>query len=178
MDGKYLKNQIAFKCKKTAYYQSILKQNGLTTSHRIENINNKFKNIQTNFLDKTVSFIIDTCKEQDIGTIVLGYNNNFQFKSNMGAKQNQIFSHYAFKQFKEKLETKCTLHDIELIIQEESYTSKSSFLDNDILPVYQENREHEKYEFKGQRIKRGLYKTSDGFLINAILLEKVSRNSI
>ena len=85
----------------------------------------------------------------------------------MGAKQNQIFSHYAFKQFKEKLETKCTLHDIELIIQEESYTSKSSFLDNDILPVYQENREHEKYEFKGQRIKRGLYKTADGFLINA-----------
>ena len=96
---------------------------------------------------------------------MLGYNNNFQFKSNMGAKQNQIFSHYAFKQFKEKLETKCTLHDIELIIQEESYTSKSSFLDNDILPVYQEK--HEKYEFNGQRIKRGLYKTSDGFLINA-----------
>lgn len=94
------------------------------------------------------------------------YNNNFQFKRNMGAKQNQIFSHYAFRQFKEKLETKCTLHDIELIIQEESYTSKSSFLDNDILPVYQENSKHEKYEFKGQRIKRGLYKTSDGFLIN------------
>ena len=135
VDGKYLKNQIAFKCKKTAYYQSILKQNGLTTSHRIENINNKFKNIQTNFLDKTVNFIIDTCKEQDIGTIVLGYNNNFQFKSNMGAKQNQIFSHYAFKQFKEKLETKCTLHDIELIIQEESYSAASNCLLSFLLSV-------------------------------------------
>ena len=80
----------------------------------------------------------------------------------MGAKQNQIFSHYAFKQFKEKLITKCTVHDIDIIIQEESYTSKSSFLDNDILPVYQENSEQEEYEFKGRRIKRGLYKTLKG----------------
>ena len=86
----------------------------------------------------------------------------------MGNKQNQIFSHYAFKQFKEKLETKCKLHDITLIIQEESYTSKSSFLDNDILPVYQANqKEKTKYEFKGNRIKRGLYKTQNGKLINA-----------
>ena len=128
VDGKFLKNQIAFKCKKTAHYQSILNKNGLTTSHRIENINNKFKKIQTNFLDKTVCFIINTCKELDIGTIVLGYNNNFQFKSNIGAKQNQIFSHYAFKQFKEKLITKCTVHDIDIIIQEESYSAASNCL--------------------------------------------------
>lgn len=86
----------------------------------------------------------------------------------MGSKQNQIFTHYAFKQFQQKLQTQCTKHNIQLIIQEESYTSKSSFLDNDILPTYSENNENSiKYEFKGKRIKRGLYKTFKGKLINA-----------
>jgi len=84
----------------------------------------------------------------------------------MGKKQNQIFTHIAFKQFKHKLETQCKIHDIKIIIQEESYTSKSSFLDNDILPIYNPNND-ETYEFKGTRIKRGLYKTQHGILINA-----------
>ena len=167
VDGRFLKNQIAFKCKKTAHYQSILNKQGQKTSHRIQKINDKFKGIQNNFLNHTTKFIIDTCKKQNIGTIILGYNKNFQHKSNMKNKQNQIFTHYAFKQFKEKLETKSKKHDITLIIQEESYTSKSSFLDNDILPVYQADKEKTKYEFKGKRIKRGLYKTSKGKLINA-----------
>lgn len=168
VDGRFLKNQIAFKCKKTAHYQSILNRQGLKKSKRIENINNKFKGIQNNFLNHATRFIIDLCKKQDVGTIILGYNKKFQYKSNIGPKQNQVFSHYAFKQFKEKLETQCKKHDITLVIQEESYTSKSSFLDNDILPVYEEyQKETKQYKFKGKRIKRGLYKTLTGFLINA-----------
>ena len=167
MDGKKLKNQIAFKCKKTSHYQSILDKQGLKKSTRIEKINNKFKGIQNNFLNHTVKYIIEVCKKQNVGTIVLGYNDKFQYKSNMGFKTNQIFSHYAFKKFKEKLETKCQKHNITLIIQEESYTSKSSYLDNDILPTYQPNKTNIKYQFKGQRIKRGLYKTSNGTVINA-----------
>ena len=74
-------------------------------------------------------------------------NNNFQYKSNMGSKQNQIFSQYLFKQFKQKLETQCKIHDITIIIQEESYTSKSSFIDDDILPVYKPGK-NKKYDFK------------------------------
>ena len=168
VDGKFLKNQIYFTCKKTSHYQSILNKQGLKKSHRIWLINKKFKSIQDNFLNHAVNFIINLCIEQNLGTIILGYNNTFQYKSNMGAKQNQLFSHIAFKQFKEKLETKCTIYDIQLIIQEESYTSKSSFLDKDILPVYQPGKSDKiKYEFKGKRIKRSLYKTQKGKLINA-----------
>ena len=168
VDGKKLKNQIAFKCKITANYQSRLNKQGIKKSKRIDNINKKFKGIQNNFLNHTTRFIIDLCRKQDVGTIILGYNKKFQYKTNIGSKQNQIFTHYAFKQFKHKLETKCRLHDITLIIQEESYTSKSSFLDNDILPAYNENQEtQKKYIFKGKRIKRGLYKTLEGKLINA-----------
>ena len=145
MDGRKLKNQIYFKCKKTAHYRSILDKQGRKTSNRIRKINQKFKNIQDNFLNQTVNFIIEKCKEQDVGTIVLGYNNNFQHKTNMGKKQNQIFSHISFKQFKQKLETRCQIHEIDLIIQEESYTSQSSFLDEDMLPEYQE-KDDEKEE--------------------------------
>ena len=115
-----------------------------------------------------MNFILELCQKEDIGTIVLGYNTKFQYKSNMGAKQNQIFSHIAFKKFKQKLQTKCKIHNITLIIQEESYTSKSSFLDDDILPVYQHNQDEKtEYTFKGKRIHRGLYKTQKGKLINA-----------
>ena len=84
----------------------------------------------------------------------------------MGPKQNQIFTSIAFKKFKDKLETQCKKHDIILMLQEESYTSKSSFLDNDILPVYDPFRE-EKPKFKGRRVHRGLYITQDGKYINA-----------
>ena len=166
VDGKKLKNQIYFKCKKVAHYKSILDKQGLKISNRIQKINNKFKGLQNNFLNQTVNFIIEKCKKQNVGTIILGYNKKFQYKSNMGKKQNQIFTHIAFKQFKHKLETQCKIHDIKIIIQEESYTSKSSFLDNDILPIYNPNND-ETYEFKGTRIKRGLYKTQHGILINA-----------
>ena len=80
-----------------------------------------------------------------------------------------IFTSIAFKKFKEKLwNTECKKHDITLILQEESYTSKSSFLDDDILPVYDPSLEEKpKYEFKGRREHRGLYITQDGKYINA-----------
>ena len=86
---------------------SILNKQRLKTSKRIQKINTKFQGKQNNFLNQTVHFILQQCFEQNIGTIILGYNKNFQFKSNMGRKQNQIFTSIAFKKFKEKLETQC-----------------------------------------------------------------------
>ena len=168
VDGRCLKNQIYFKCKKVAHYMSILNKQGLKTSKRIQKINTKFQGKQNNFLNQTVHFILQQCLEQNIGTIILGYNKNFQSKSNMGRKQNQIFTSIAFKKFKEKLETQYKKHEITLILQEESYTSKSSFLDDDILPVYNPSLEEKpKYKFKGIREERGLYKTREGKYINA-----------
>jgi putative transposase len=64
------------------------------------------------------------------------------------------------------LEYKAALVGIRVMVQEESYTSQSSFLNLDPIPVYGENgATHVK--FSGKRIKRGLYKTSSGRLINA-----------
>ena len=53
-----------------------------------------------------------------------------------------------------------------MILQEESYTSKASFLDRDPLPTYDPGRK-EKPPFRGKREKRGLYRAKDGRRINA-----------
>lgn len=58
------------------------------------------------------------------------------------------------------------MNDIKFFKQEESYTSKASFFDNDIIPVYNDDNPCD-YEFSGKRIKRGIYRTSDGTLLNA-----------
>ena len=64
------------------------------------------------------------------------------------------------------LQYKCKFEGINVIITEESYTSKASFIDNDQLPVYKQGNTQE-YKFSGKRVKRGLYKTGDGSVINA-----------
>ncbi len=61
---------------------------------------------------------------------------------------------------------KCGLVGIKVLITEESYTSKASFLDNDPIPTYGED-EAESVVFSGKRVKRGLYKSKNGTLINA-----------
>lgn len=60
----------------------------------------------------------------------------------------------------------CKLHDINFVKQEESYTSKASFFDKDVMPIYNDDNPKE-YKFSGKRIKRGLYQIKDGKLLNA-----------
>ena len=78
----------------------------------------------------------------------------------------QSFVSLPLGKLKDKLTYLSELYGINLILQEESYTSKASFLDNDDIPTYKEN-DTNNYSFSGKRIKRGLYKTSNGILINA-----------
>ncbi|OZH56108.1 hypothetical protein AFK68_00310 [Hydrocoleum sp. CS-953] len=55
---------------------------------------------------------------------------------------------------------------IKVIITEESYTSKASFIDNDLIPVYKKGKKNQ-VTFSGKRVKRGLYRTASKGLINA-----------
>lgn len=55
---------------------------------------------------------------------------------------------------------------IRVILQEESYTSKASFFDNNEIPTYKKDNS-ENIKFSGKRIKRGLYKTASGLSVNA-----------
>ena len=60
----------------------------------------------------------------------------------------------------------CKRYNINYILQEESYTSKASFFDNDELPIYNADNP-QAYEFSGKRVKRGLYQTKNNYLFNA-----------
>ena len=117
-------------------------------------------------MSKTAKIIIDYCIKKDIGIVVFGYNNSFQQKSNIGKSNNQNFVNIPFGKLKNKLKYLCDLNNIKFVEQEESYTSKASFWDKDDIPVFDINN-NKKYVFSGRRIKRGLYKTKTGKLLNA-----------
>ena len=112
--------------------------------------------------------LLEWCKEHEIGTLVLGSNAFWKQDANMGKQNNQSFVSIPFDMLKSMIELKACEYGITVTKTEESYTSKASFLDNDEIPVYKAG-DHQKYNFSGKRTKRGLYRSSDGTLINADL---------
>lgn len=110
--------------------------------------------------------VIRYCLEHDVSVLVVGYNEMFQKKANMGRRNNQTFVNIPFGKLYAKLEYLCELYGLTFVRQEESYTSKASFWDRDDIPVYQPGQE-ETHEFSGKRIHRGMYRTREGKLLNA-----------
>lgn len=135
------------------------------TNRQLKNVM-KRNNRVNDYMNKSARLIVSYCLENNIGNIVCGYNENFQRSSNLGKKNNQSFTHIPFGKLRAKVEYLCNLYGITFIKQEESYTSKASFFDKDDIPLYNDDNP-KKYVFSGKRIKRGLYKTKDGKLLNA-----------
>ena len=117
-------------------------------------------------MSKTARKMINYCVENEIGTLVVGYNEIFQRGSDMGKRNNQMFAHIPFGKLVYKLSYLCELNGIIFVKQEESYTSKASFWDQDEIPVYNKDNPKE-YTFSGTRIKRGLYQTKTKKILNA-----------
>lgn len=167
IDGRKLKSVNQFFNKQNAKLQSIKdKQNIKRETKQQYLISRKRKNKVDDYINKTCRYIINYCLVNDIGTLVIGYNQSFQNKANLGRKNNQIFTQLPFGKIREKLEYLCKRYNINYILQEESYTSKASFFDNDDLPIYNADNP-QIYEFSGKRIKRGLYQTKNNYLFNA-----------
>ena len=169
IDGRKLKSINQFYNKRNASLQS-LKDTKKKIKEKIEllqaKITMKRNNRVNDYLSKTARTIINYCIENDIGKIVIGYNVTFQRNSNIGKVNNQNFVNIPYGKLRNKLEYLCNMYGIEYILQEESYTSKASFFDGDEIPIYDKENLQE-YIFSGKRIKRGLYQTSAGKLINA-----------
>ena len=110
--------------------------------------------------------VINYCLRNKVGILVCGYNVTFQRNTNLGKVNNQTFVNIPFGKIREKLQYMCLLYGLEYVEQEESYTSKASFLDRDEIPVYNSDNP-QKYEFSGKRVKRGLYRSAKGIEINA-----------
>ncbi len=167
IDGRKLKSINQFFNKQNTKLQSIKdKQNIKRQTKQQYLISNKRKNRINDYINKICRYIINYCLFNNIGTLVIGYNQSFQNKINLGRRNNQIFTQLPFGKIREKLEYLCKQYNINYILQEESYTSKASFFDNDDLPIYNADNP-QTYKFSGNRIKRGLYQTKNNYLFNA-----------
>lgn len=124
------------------------------------------KNQVNNYLNKAARYIIDFCLSRKIGTIIVGYNPTLKQNSNMGKRNNQNFVQIPIFTLRSKLESLCERYGLNYVEQEESYTSKASAVDRDEMPVYNADNPV-KVKFSGRRVKRGLYKTKAGHLVNA-----------
>jgi transposase, IS605 OrfB family, central region len=160
INGKGIKSINQYYNKQKAYFQSILKkQNGLDWSKRLEKLTLKRNNKIKDFMRKASRYVVDWCVKHNIDTIVIGKNDNWKQEINLGKHTNQAFVQIPYDMFINQLKYKCEEVGIKLIVTEESYTSGTSFLDG-------EAPTKENYN-KNRRIKRGLFKSNKGILINA-----------
>ena len=167
IDGRKLKSINQYYNKINAKLQSIKdKQKIERTTLRQKRITRKRNNRINDYLSKAARTIVNYCLNNDIGKLVLGYNEDFQRNSNIGSMNNQNFVNIPYGKLRDKIIYLSKLYGIEFKLQEESYTSKASFFDGDEIPIYDKENLQE-YVFSGKRIKRGLYQTSTGKLINA-----------
>ena len=153
--------------KRIADIQSKLKLTHNKNKSRYKsNITNKRNNRINDYLHKITAYIVNQAVSNQIGTIVVGHNKEWKQDTNIGSINNQNFVNIPYGKLRDKLIYLCKLYGIEFKLQEESYTSKASFFDGDEIPIYDKENPQE-YIFSGKRIKRGLYQTSVGKLINA-----------
>lgn len=168
IDGKKLKSINQWFNKENARLQSIKdKQHlGKKPTNKQKTAARNRNNKVNDYMNKAARKLINYCINNDIGTLVVGYNETFQRNSHIGKQNNQNFVNIPYGKLRDKLQYLCELNGITFVKQEESYTSKASFWDKDDIPVYNADNPQE-YEFSGNRIHRGMYKTKDGITFNA-----------
>lgn len=165
IDGKRLKSINQFYNKQKAYYQSKLVNNKY--SKRLKRFDLRNKHRIDDYVNKAVNQVIKISKEEKVNTIVIGYNKGLKEKGikndNLTNKEkskiNQNFTRIPISRLINKIKYKCEEYSINCIVINESYTSLSSFYDNDKID------KQEKYS--GKRIKRGLYLTKNNIEVNA-----------
>lgn len=158
--GRYIKTINQRYNKEKARLQSIKDKQGYKhLTNRMIRLERKREFRINDFFNRTVKKIIDYCIENDIGSIVIGNFANIKQEINLGKSNNQNFVQIPYSKLRQKLNSKCQQIGIDIFSQEESYTSKTSYLDQEI-PQKSES-------YQGKRIKRGLFRTSQGVLVNA-----------
>jgi putative transposase len=157
--GDVIKSVNQYYNKRRADIQSIYDRQGIKTGPAIEKLtatrNRKIKDA----MHKVSRYIINLCKAHNIGTIVIGYNENWKQEAELGRRNNQNFVSIPYYILMNQIKYKAKEAGITVIEQDESHTSKCSFLDNESI------EHHDKY--MGKRVKRGIFKSAKGILINA-----------
>ena len=166
INGKPIKSINQYYNKTNAKLKSNLELvNKIKSSKKLRQFGLKRSNKLKWYMHNASKFIIDKCLENEINTIIIGKNNGWKQEINIGKQNNQTFVSIPFSLLVEQIKYKGRLQGINVIEQEESYTSKVSFFDNDFIPVY--GKTDDKLNPSGKRIKRGLYQTKENHYINA-----------
>lgn len=160
INGKGIKSYNQYWNKEIAKYRSIARTtNNLDWTKRLQRLTDKRNFKMDYFMHCASKWIIDYCIKHNVGTIIVGKNNKWKQECNIGKFINQQFVQLPYEMFINKLRYKCENFSIQFIENEESYTSGTSCLDNE-LPV------KENYN-KDRRIYRGLFISNKGIKINA-----------
>lgn len=131
-------------------------------------------------VNKAAKHAVDHCLANNIGTIIIGWNDGIKDGANMGKQNNQQFVQMPLAKIKTRIEQLGLVYGIEVVQTEEANTSAASFLDGDSLPAHGEKPEG--WKASGKRAKRGLYRTKQRWFVNADLngaaniLNKVAGN--
>ncbi len=167
VDGRKIKSINQWYNKENARLQSIKDKQGIERlterqARLLVNRNNQLRD----YLNKTARLIIDHCIANKIERVIVGFNLGMKQEINIGSRNNQNFVQIPLYSLRGKLKALCERYGLTCQEQEESYTSKASALDGDDLPIYNADNPTT-YRFSGKRVKRGLYRSKDGHLINA-----------
>ena len=168
--GRFIKSVNQYFMKKKAERISLMSKGKETTERVWSKYLDRLSAYRTSYIrdcfHKMSKKLLVWCQRNDIGCLVLGSNAFWKQNSSIGAVNNQNFVSIPFEMLKSMIELKACEYGVTVVRNEESYTSKASFLDSDDIPVYVEG-DGTKHHFSGKRIQRGLYRTSDGTVLNA-----------
>lgn len=147
---------------------SVLKEGKLQGywDEQLAHITEKRNRQMRDAINKAARLVVDHCLDHQIGVVVFGWNQGQRQEVKLG-KITQSFVQIPTAKLKERVKQLCEYHSIKFVETEESYTSKTSFLDGDFLPTF--GAKPEGWTPSGKRVKRGMYRTGKGKLINADL---------
>jgi putative transposase len=163
VDGRHLKSLNQFYNKQVANIKENKPQG--FWSKKLAIITEKRNRQVRDAVNKAARLIINHCIENRIGTIVFGWNKGQKDGANMGKKTNQKFVQIPTGKLKDRIAQLAEQYGIKFVETEESYTSKASFVDLDVLPTI--GAKPDGWQQSGKRVKRGLYRTANNQYINA-----------
>lgn len=160
INGKPLKSMNQYYNKKLVKMQSTAKKvNNIDYTHKMYKLTQKRINKVDNYLHRASKWILNYCLAFKVDTVVIGNNKKWKQKSKMSKSNNRRFIQIPFDKLIHQLQYKLEQNNIKVILTEESYTSKASFIDQDEMK--------KDVQFNGKRVMRGLYKANSNQLINA-----------
>jgi putative transposase len=166
VNGKPLKSINQFYNKELSKLQSRqdLSKDKHRRTARMNRLTSKRNNKINDYMHKASRYIVNQLVSNNVSKLVIGYNKCWKQGTNFGDASNQNFVQIPFLKFVKMLTYKCADSGIAVVLREESYTSKSSFLDHDDIPTYGNDTN---FKPSGYRKYRGLYVSKDKITINA-----------